>query len=371
MLKTYRAAAIGSTGKGNFGHGLDTCFLNVERVELVAVADDNPAGLEAVGKLTGVSKRYPDYREMLAREKPDLVSIGPRWVDRRVEMFRAVAEAGAHIYCEKPFAGNLVDADAMLAASDKARVCVAVAHQFRSAAPLMQAAADIAAGKYGRLVRMHARPKDDQRGGGEELIVHGTHLMDLMIWFAGPPRWVSGHVMVGGRDATAADAHPATEPLGPIAGDDVSGVFGFDNGVHGYFDSRINLNRADRLPYGLLLECEEAMLHVRQPGDVYIYDSGTLLPENSKLTWNKLWLQDWHFLPDHTPRPTKDWLARGNRILVEDLIAAIETSREPRASGRNARYAIEMIQGVYASHLEGGRRLPIPLAKREHPLGSV
>lgn len=371
MSKIYRAAAIGSTGKGNFGHGLDTCFLKNDRIELAAVADEDPAGLEKAVKATGAKRGYADYREMLTKEKLDLVSIGPRWVDRRVAMFSAAAQAGCHLYCEKPLAGNLADSDAMFTASRKAGVKVAVAHQFRAMAPVRQATADLKAGKFGRLVRMHARPKDDHRGGGEELIVHGTHLMDLMIMFGGMPRWVTGHVAVGDRDATRSDAHAASEPLGPIAGDSVAATFGFDHGVRATFDTTKDLYRADRTPYGLVVECEEATLAIRSPGDVFIYPAGTPVPENPKLAWNKLWVQDWHFNPDHTPRVSKDWLDRGNRIIVADLIAAIEENRDPIASGRDAQLALEMIQGVYASHLQGGRRLAIPLETREHPLGSV
>ena len=70
MGSAYRAAAIGSTGKGDFGHGLDIAFKGLEGVDFVAVADDNPRGLEAAGRRTGVKKLYADYREMLARERP-------------------------------------------------------------------------------------------------------------------------------------------------------------------------------------------------------------------------------------------------------------------------------------------------------------
>ena len=369
--KTYRAAVIGSTNRGNHGHGLDTAFLGNERIELVAVADDNAEGLQATAKRLGVTKPYSDFRRMLAEVKPNLVSIGPRWVDQRVAMVTAAAEAGAHIYCEKPLAGSLADADAMLSACEKAGVKMAVAHQFRAAAPVRKALKNVAAGKYGPVVRMHARPKDDGRGGGEELIVHGTHLFDLMIAVAGPPRWVNGHVAVGARDATRADRREATEPLGPVAGDSIAATFGFDRGVRGFFDSTADLHRADRPVYGLLIECAEAMLHVRSPGDVYIYAAGALVSDNPKLTWEKLWIEDWHFHPDHTPRPSKDWIDRGNRILVSDLLTAIETNREPTTGGAAARGALEMIQGVYASHFASGARLPLPLQDRAHPLGTA
>jgi predicted dehydrogenase len=371
MGQRYRAAAIGSTGRGDFGHGLDTAFKDLEGVDFVAVADDNPRGREAAGKRTGVKKLYADYRDMLAGEKPDLVSIGPRWVDRRVEMVTAAAKAGCHVLCEKPLAGNLVDADAMLAACAAAGVQLAVAHQWRVMPPVRQALRDLRAGKFGRLVRMRARPKDDARGGGEDLIVHGTHWMDLMILFAGPPRWVSGHVAVGGRDATKEDRHRATEPLGPVAGDVVAATFGFDGGVRGFFDTVPNLDRPGRTPYGVHLECTEASLLIRGHGDVFVYPANTLVPENPKLTWQKVWVEDWHFYPDHRPRPMNDWVQRANRLLVKGLLEAIGQGRPPPTGGGDAGLALEMIQGVYASHFQRGARTAIPLKERRHPLGEV
>lgn len=368
MAKRYRAAAIGSTGKGNFGHGLDLVFKDLDGVDFVALADDDPQGLQAAGKRTGVKNLYADYRVMLAKEKPDVVSVGPRWLEQRVAMVRAAAEAGCHIYCEKPFAASLAEADTMLAACTKAGVTIAMAHQFRAMPPVGLALANLKAGKYGKPVRLRARPKDDARGGGEELLIHGTHLFDLMIALAGPPRWVSGHVSVQGRDATRADRRQATEPVGPVAGDAIAASFGFANGTLGAFDSAANLFRSDRTPYGLLVECEEASLLIRSPGDVYVYAAGTPVPENAKLAWEKLWVQEWHFTPEHKPRPMSDWLQRGNQILVKDLLEAAADKRKPPAAAEDARLALEMIFGVYASHLAGGTRLPIPLKERKHPL---
>jgi predicted dehydrogenase len=371
MGKRYRTAAIGSTGKGNFGHGLDTAFQGLDGVDFVALADDNPEGLQAVARKTGVRNLYRDYRELLAREKPDVVSIGPRWVDQRVAMVTAAAAAGCHVYCEKPLAGDLADADALLDACAKAGVKLAVAHQFRAMPPVRQAQRDLRAGRFGKLLRLHARPKDDHRGGGEELIVHGTHLMDLMVFFAGPPRWVSGHVAVGTRDATREDRRRATEPVGPVAGDSIAATYGFDQGVRGFYDSTAHLFRPERTPYGLYLECEEAILAIRSPGDVYVYPAAVVVPENPKLTWQKVWVEDWHFYPDHKPRPMNDWIDRGNKVLVRDLLEAVAQDRPPLASGADARLALEMIQGVYASHLAGGTRRAIPLSERAHPLGAV
>jgi len=80
----------------------------------------------------GAGQTYDDYQRMLAGEAPQLVAIGPRWLDRRREMVIACAQAGVRgIFCEKPFAASLDDADAMLAACAQSGTRVQLAHQMR------------------------------------------------------------------------------------------------------------------------------------------------------------------------------------------------------------------------------------------------
>ena len=62
MVKKFQVAVIGSTGRGDYGHGLDSAFRGVERAEIVAVADDNPAGLVKAGERLGVTARFADWR---------------------------------------------------------------------------------------------------------------------------------------------------------------------------------------------------------------------------------------------------------------------------------------------------------------------
>ena len=374
MARQFRVGVIGSTGKGGYGHGLDTAFVGVENSRIVCVADDNAAGLQVTGKKLQVEneQRYADYRQMLEKEKPDVVCVGPRWVTDRVAMLTAVAEAGCHIYCEKPFVGDAVSAERVARVCRQAGIKLALAHQWRAMAPVAQTIRDVRAKKWGRLLRMYARPKDDSRGGGEELLLHGTHLFDMMIAMAGEPRWVAGHVTQQGRDITKQDARQGTEPVGPIAGDTVDATFGFDAGVQGYFASTSGLYRGRQsgfdVLFGLRLECEQALLHFRQPGDVYIYPAPLVLPDQTQLAWKKVWLEDWHFTPEHLPRPMHDWLHRGNQTLAKNLLEAIEHDREPLSSVTAGRAIAELVQGVYASHLQQGVRLLFPLETRPHPL---
>ena len=382
MKKTYRVGVIGSTGKGDYGHGLDTAFIGVERAEIVAVADDHEQGRQKTAARLGTPQPYADYRQMLAEERLDIVCIGPRWVTERLAMVQAVAGAGCHIYCEKPFIADLESFDLCRAACEKARVKLQMAHQWRASPAVQKAIAQLRSGYFGRLLRMRARPKDDARGGGEELLVHGTHWFDLMITMAGVPQWASGHVMQGDRDAERQDVRQGSEPVGPVLGDSIVAVFGFSNGVRGFFDSTARTAPNSRISqaneivtpkwdsvYSLMVECEKATLCFRQPGDVYVYPSGGMMPDNVALQWEKTIIPEWHFTPEHLPRNVaSDWLHRGNQTMAGDLIQAIEQNRSPLSPLDHVASITEMVQGVYQSHLAGARRMPIPATERHHPL---
>ena len=373
MPALLRVGVIGATGQGGYGHGLDRAFVEVPGTSIVAVADhDQAAGRKKAAQL-GLKTAYADYRKMLADEKLDIVCIGPRWLTRRVEMVEAVAAAGCHIYCEKPFAPDLVSADRMQRACKRARVKLAMAHQWRAMPPIRQAMSELKAGRYGRLLRASTRPKDDHRGGGEELLVHGTHWFDLLIAMAGTPRWSSGHIQVGRRDATRKDRTDATEPVGPITGDSISALWGFDNGVRGYFESTAHLavrgkSNFDNL-YGVFLECERAAIHFRQPGDAWVYPAPKVLPDHKQLAWHKITVPGWHTDADGKPRNVRrTWVGYGNSVLAGDLVQAIRNDREPLSGLDHAMAITEMVQGVYASHFSEGRRMKIPLGQRQHPL---
>src|SRR5262245_9396891 len=120
--KLYRAALIGHTGVGNYGHEWDTTFNELDFVEVAAVADVNEAGRRKAVERSHAKRAYSDYREMLQKEKPDLVAICPRTLNLRLEMITAAAQAGAHILVEKPLAKNLTEADAMVSVAAERRI---------------------------------------------------------------------------------------------------------------------------------------------------------------------------------------------------------------------------------------------------------
>lgn len=365
---TYRAAIIGHTGRGNYGHGLDLAFYGLPRVQVVAVADPDDAGRARASEKTGAARAYADYREMLEHERPDVVAVATRWPDQHEAMILAAVRAGVKgIYCEKPLAAALDDADRMLAACDERGVKLQVAHHNRMRAAPRFVRSLLQAGKIGRLRVIRTYGKQDRRSGGEDLLVLGTHLMDLMRLFAGDARWCTARVTVGGRDAGLADVGASrTENLGPIAGDDVFAAFGFDGGVTGTFESTRVAHGGGNDYYHLELCGTAGILALwSDPGTPVLFHARPYAVPGQSGEWQRL-------EPDPLPEPigappnASSFFAT-NQAMACDLLAAVEQDRLPASSGHHARAALEMIMGVYESHGRG-ERVEFPLEARTHPL---
>src|SRR3954447_15131275 len=84
-----RAVVIGHTGRGGYGHGMDLVFAGRDAIEVVAAADFDDRGREAAIKRCNAARGYADFREMIEKERPRLVSIAPRMTAERREMLLA------------------------------------------------------------------------------------------------------------------------------------------------------------------------------------------------------------------------------------------------------------------------------------------
>ncbi len=162
----YRAAVIGHTGRGNFGHGIITAFVGIPNVEMVAVADPDPAGRAEAATQSGAPWAYANPYAMLEEERPNLVAIATRQPDQHHDLFLAAAKVGAHIFSEKPLARSLDEADRMLAATDSRGLKVAVAHVWRVYPGVQRARELLEEGAIGQLRFMRSYGVMDHRGGG-------------------------------------------------------------------------------------------------------------------------------------------------------------------------------------------------------------
>ena len=150
--RPWRVALIGHTGRGNYGHDWDIAWNRISAVRVTAIADPVEAGRKVAQERSGAAKAYDDFRDMIASERPEIVTIGPRWTDQRVEMVAAAARAGAHVLLEKPFAGSLPDADAMVKALNAGKVKLQLGHVARPSPVVKQARQMLDAGEIGDLL---------------------------------------------------------------------------------------------------------------------------------------------------------------------------------------------------------------------------
>lgn len=364
MPKTYRVAVIGRTGKGNYGHSLDVVWQKLPNVEIVAVADEDEKGRAAAVKRLGAKNAYADFRVMLEKEKPHVVSVADRFLDLHRDMVVACAQAGASIFMEKPMARTLEEADEMVRACEMHHIKAAIAHQTRYS-PRIKVVRDLLAeGRLGEVLEIHARGKEDTRGGGQDLMVLGTHLFDLMRLLGGDPRWCHSRILAEGKPATKDDIKQGGEGMGPILGDHLHATYGFDKGVFGTFGShRAKVGAGSR--FGLHVYGTKGVLQLTTGSlpDCYLLEDPSWTPGKSKAAWQPITSAG-----VGKPEPlTDNSLLAGNVWIAQDLLAAIEGDRQPLGSLYDGRAALEMILAVYESHRAGGV-VDLPLKNRKHPL---
>ncbi|MGV3532662.1 MAG: Gfo/Idh/MocA family protein [Chthoniobacteraceae bacterium] len=363
LIYKRRAAVIGHTGRGNYGHDLDKIFDGREGIELVAIADADAKGLEKIGARYPTARTFSDFRQMLDQEKPELVSVAPRHSDQHHAMVLAALQAGSHVYCEKPFTSTLVEADELLAEAEKRGLRIGVAHQMRMQPPVVWLKKAWEEGRFGDLISMESWGKQDPRAGGEDMMVLGTHLFDLMRLFAGDAVSCSAEVLQKGKPVTKEDARLVKDNVGLVAGDEVFASYRFSSGVHGTFISHAGL-RDYSGHWGLELRGTKGAARITTdiPCQVFVQERGKWDPNGRTTKWQ---------LPAElspiTPEQRKAGPVEANRIMVDDWLNAIAEKRDPQCSGRDGMRAVEMVMAAYQSSMKG-TRVTLPLEERAHPL---
>jgi predicted dehydrogenase len=379
--RRYRAGLIGCGGMSKaHSRGLQAA----RNVALVALADIYEPNLKTAGAAYGVDRLYTDYREMIPREQLDLVAVCTQ-APQHAPIVIGAAEAGVKgIVCEKPMAMTLEEADTMIAACDRAGTRLAIGHQTRvipstfAVETLLQEGA-IGEPRVARMLDKGGRP------AGNSLMEMCTHIFDLLRIYAGDPSWVSAHLTVGDADgrqrpATVQDiqfsqAAWRDRDCGLVLGDRAAVTYGFGpregwhNGLTATLESFFQRRRPNSTgpAWGPNLELigTDGILFLEGTSDhvdVYLHRGAWRPPGQME----RIEAPPREIAPGpHAAAGAEDPHHVG---MVEELVAAIEEGREHRSSGRDGRWAIEMIMGVYESHRRDGARVALPLTHRGHPL---
>lgn len=364
-MAKYRIGIIGHTGRGNYGHGLDLPWQHLDACEVVAVSDPHEGGRQAAIRRTGAARGYADYQQMLKQERPDIAVICPRWIDQHRDMVLACADYGCHMYLEKPFCQDLEQADEIVRACEMRHLKLAIAHTNRYSPVVRTVRRLLRDGEIGDVLEIRARGKEDaRRGGGEDLWVLGTHMLDLACALAGEPESCFATVRQDGVPVERKHVGNGNEGIGPLAGDHVQSLFRFKSGVTGYFASKRGAGGgAGR--FGMQIFGSRGIIELQ---------SGYLKP--AALLRDPAWSpgrtgSEWSVITsagvDQPETETDGGHGGANLVAARDLLSSIEGDRQPVSSVYDARTATELIIATFESHRTGGP-VSLPLKNRRHPL---
>lgn len=366
-------------------HGLHNAFRGLPDVEVVAHVDPNPENIQEKMRYTGAKKHYLCYADMLDREKPDIVVLCSRHPHDHLPQIEALAGRGINVYCEKPMTVSLEEADKIIGLAEKHHIKICMAHPARYALSFQTMKAMVESGEIGTPLTVYGRGKCDHRGGGEDLVVLGTHILDLQTFFFGAPEYVFAEILTEGRPVVKSDRTKTTEPLGPVAGDEVFASFHFSGGIRGIFESRRGLSdvNAGIIHMGITVIGMKGTLSMRFNDSLIpspkLRISRISAPPEDYSDYREVPLVETRFIPGAAPLdysmcgmkdiPREPFFLESNRFAAWDLIQAIREDRLPFSNQYNARLVQEMIDGIYTSHLSG-KRLSFPLASRINALES-
>lgn len=321
-------------------------------LEIVAICDVDPACMEdKVRKfeLPASIKKYTDYKLLLAEERPELVAICTE-SGLHAQIALDCIAAGCNIIIEKPIALSIADADAIIAASEKAGVKVCVNHQNRFNKSIQKIREAVDKGRFGRMFHgtAHIRWARDweyysrakwrgtwaQDGGC--LMNQCIHNIDLLIWMmGGEPVEVMAYTDRMKHDYIEA------EDLGLA-------VVKFANGTYGMIEGTTNV-----YPKNL----EETL---------YIFgEKGTVKAGGASVNKIEEWsfsdvLDDADAVKAEFAENPPNIYGFGHTPLYADMIHAIVHDREPLVTARDGKNALATVLAIYKSAAEG-RPVRFPL----------
>jgi myo-inositol 2-dehydrogenase/D-chiro-inositol 1-dehydrogenase len=160
-MKEIRIGLVGAGRMGSF-HGR-TVAHKIHGAKLNAIADPVSGAAERLAKELGVSKAYTDPKEMFQDPHIDAVVIAAP-ARSHADLVVAAANAGKAVFCEKPMAITLEEADKAILAAEEANVPLQVGFNRRFASDFRAAYNDIVEGKIGTPQLLRSLTRDPGLG---------------------------------------------------------------------------------------------------------------------------------------------------------------------------------------------------------------
>ncbi len=351
-MKMYKSVIVGLTGigarrpesasgipvYGEVGRSHAAAYHQHPQTDVVGVCDIRPEALsqfhEQWGDVWPDVRCYTDYRELLEREQPDIVSVvtlDHLHADITVEAAHGSARA---VLCEKPIATRLADADRMIEVTAREGVLLSVEHTRRWSHEFHLVRQLIRSGTYGSLHNIVA----NLYGPRAMLFRNGTHTVDMICFFAeASPAWLTAVLEPGfeeyGEYRGDGGHDPASEPA-------ANAFIQFANGVRAYYNSA----KSNFTGMQLELLLDDARIEVSDRRTVVITGSGHL---------------DWSYRDMVSDRAYAMVHQAG---AVAELVHVMDHGGTLASPGTEARQSLEILLAALQSHVEGNAKVTMPLA---------
>jgi predicted dehydrogenase len=345
---------IGLIGLGNVSEVHLEAYKQVKQIEVVAGAEIKKNRLDQMVDKWKF-KGYLNYNDMLEKEDLDIACVlVPARLHR--EITESIAKSSIHVFCEKPLAIKLEDANAMINICKSERVKLCYGASYRWLPACMKAKTLISEGMLGKIQLLmetsigggglesfkdageHHYPRGGPGGGMMGLVDHGIHLIDTFIWLINSKvEYVIGRGNISGQA-------PQTEFLTMIFEDNTVGqlvyneaTFSSDLPYEGIFswggswDVEGNLSlegRWEAHPGNIRIHGEKGALRV-----FYYANKLFLLSDNKKQPINVI------------DRPMPDNFA----MQMESFANSVINDEDPEVSGIDGLTALKVLHAAYKS----------------------
>ncbi len=230
--KTIRVGVIGAGRIGKI-HA-ESLATRVPGAELAAIADVNLKAAQELAEKYHVAQVYSDYKQIMADKSIDAVAICSS-TDTHASLMIEAAQAGKHIFCEKPISQNLAAIDQALEAVHKAGVKCQIGFNRRFDPNFKKVRQLIQEGKLGDLHILRITSRDPAPPPAEYVKTSGGMFLDMTIHDFDMARYLSGSDVVEVYAAGGVMVDPAIGQAGDI--DTAVITLKFANGAIGTIDN--------------------------------------------------------------------------------------------------------------------------------------
>ncbi len=172
---------FGLIGAGRIGKMHASNLTNrIKGAKLLCIADIYKEAADECAKENGIPYSYNDYHSILERKDIDAVVICTA-TNTHAKIIREAAEAGKHIFCEKPIALDLKEIDSALSAVERTGVKLQIGFNRRFDANPQKIRKMVETGELGKPHIIRITSRDPAPPSYEYIEVSGGIFLDMMI----------------------------------------------------------------------------------------------------------------------------------------------------------------------------------------------